>query len=111
MQLCRRFFHRPAPSVFVETYGSEQGVLTADDITDIVKLTFDCRPGAIGKALQLREPKYVETAAYCHFGREPRTENGIKYFEWENPRKRALKCLCSGFLIIITGALCFPGLF
>nr|ADH43284.1 methionine S-adenosyl transferase [Euglena gracilis] len=72
-------------SVFVETYGSEQGVLTADDITDIVKLTFDCRPGAIGKALQLREPKYVETAAYCHFGREPRTENGIKYFEWENP--------------------------
>lgn len=72
-------------SVFVETYGSEQGALTADDITDIVKLAFDCRPGAIAKALQLREPKYTETAAYCHFGREPRTENGIKYFEWETP--------------------------
>ena len=37
----------------------------------------DCRPGAIAKALQLKEPKYVETAAYCHFGREPREENGI----------------------------------
>lgn len=72
-------------SVFVETYGSEQGNLTADDITDIVKLSFDCRPGAIAKSLQLTEPKYTETAAYCHFGREPRTENGIKYFEWENP--------------------------
>jgi|UniRef100_A0A7S4FZ83 S-adenosylmethionine synthetase len=72
-------------SVFVETYGSEQGALTADDITDVIKLAFDCRPGAIAKSLALREPKYVESAAYCHFGREPRTENGIKYFEWENP--------------------------
>lgn len=72
-------------SVFVETYGSEQGALTADDITDIIKLAFDCRPGAIAKSLQLREPKYVETAAYCHFGREPRVENGIKFFAWEDP--------------------------
>jgi len=72
-------------SIFVETYGSEQGALTADDVTDIVKLAFDCRPGAIAKSLQLTEPKYVETAAYCHFGREPRTEKGIKYFAWENP--------------------------
>jgi len=72
-------------SVFVDTYGSEQGNLTADAITDIIKLAFDCRPGAIAKSLALREPKYVETAAYCHFGREPRTENGKKYFEWENP--------------------------
>mmetsp|Transcript_10845 Transcript_10845/g.14144 ORF Transcript_10845/g.14144 Transcript_10845/m.14144 type:complete len:469 (-) Transcript_10845:885-2291(-) len=72
-------------SVFVDTYGSEQGALTADDITDIIKLAFDCRPGAIAKSLQLREPKYVESAAYCHFGREPREENGIKFFEWENP--------------------------
>merc|ERR1712194_74529 len=73
------------PSVFVDTYGSEQGDLTAADITDIVKLAFDCRPGAIAKSLQLREPKYHETSAYCHFGREPRTENGMKFFEWENP--------------------------
>lgn len=72
-------------SVFVETYGTEQGNLTAADITDIVKIAFDCRPGAIAKSLALREPKYVESAAYCHFGREPRTEKGIKFFEWENP--------------------------
>jgi len=72
-------------SVFVETYGTEQGDLTAADITDICKLAFDCRPGAIAKSLQLREPKYLETAAYCHFGREYREENGIKYFAWENP--------------------------
>merc|ERR1712048_24686 len=71
-------------SLFVETYGSEQGKLTAEDITNVVKVEFDCRPGAIAVSLALREPKYQETAAYCHFGREPYTKEGRKYFEWEN---------------------------
>merc|ERR1711869_189182 len=31
-----------------------------------------------------REPKYQITAAYGHFGGKPYTENGMKYFEWEN---------------------------
>merc|ERR1712151_792439 len=73
-------------SLFVETYGSECGKLTADAITNIVKIEFDCRPGAIAMSLALREPKYQETAAYCHFGREPYTKDGIKFFEWENAR-------------------------
>merc|ERR1711868_28765 len=73
-------------SLFVETYGSECGQLTADDITKIVKIEFDCRPGAIAQSLALREPKYQETAAYCHFGREPHTKDGIKFFEWENAK-------------------------
>jgi len=73
-------------SLFVETYGTEQGVLTADDITSVLKVEFDCRPGAIAQSLALREPKYQETAAYCHFGREPFEKNGIKFFEWENAR-------------------------
>merc|ERR1739845_299996 len=34
-------------SLFVETYGTEQGALTTDDITNVVKMEFDCRPGAI----------------------------------------------------------------
>jgi S-adenosylmethionine synthetase len=71
-------------SLFVETYGTEQGALTADDITNVIKIAFDCRPGAIAISLALREPKYQETAAYCHFGREPYTKDGRKYFEWEN---------------------------
>jgi S-adenosylmethionine synthetase len=73
-------------SLFVETYGSECGKLTANDITNIVKIEFDCRPGAIAMSLALREPKYQETAAYCHFGREPYTKDGIKFFEWENAK-------------------------
>merc|ERR1719454_457023 len=73
-------------SLFVETYGTEQGELSADDITNVVKIAFDCRPGAIAQSLALREPKYQETAAYCHFGREPYTKEGRKYFEWENAK-------------------------
>merc|ERR1712093_787241 len=70
-------------SLFVETYGTEQGALTAEDITNVIKIAFGCRPGAIAMALQLREPKYQETAAYCHFGREAYTKDGMKFFEWE----------------------------
>merc|ERR1712196_212718 len=73
-------------SLFVETYGTEQRALTAEDITNIIKVEFDCRPGAIAASLALREPKYQESAAYCHFGRKPETKDGIKFFEWENPK-------------------------
>jgi S-adenosylmethionine synthetase len=73
-------------SLFVETYGTENGSLTAEDITNILKIEFDARPGAIAVSLALREPKYQETAAYCHFGREPYTKDGMKFFEWENAK-------------------------
>merc|ERR1712048_153661 len=73
-------------SLFVETYGTERGSLSVNDITDILKIEFDCRPGAIAVSLALREPKYQETAAYCHFGRTSETKNGIKFFEWENAK-------------------------
>merc|ERR1712018_232425 len=73
-------------SLFVETYGTEKGKLSVDDITNVIKISFDCRPGAIAQSLALREPKYQETAAYCHFGRQAYTHQGIKYFEWENAK-------------------------
>merc|ERR1712161_133559 len=73
-------------SMFVETYGSEKEGLTAALITEIVKINFDCRPGALARDLSLREPKYNKTSAYCHFGREPFEEAGIKYFSWENAK-------------------------
>merc|ERR1712064_234402 len=73
-------------SLFVETYGTEQGALTASDITNVIKIEFDCRPGAIAVSLALREPKYQDSAAYCHFGREPFTKDGIQYFIWENAK-------------------------
>ena len=71
-------------SLFVETYGTEQGELTAASITDIVKINFDARPGALARDLVLREPKYNVTAAYGHFGRDPYTKDGKKFFAWED---------------------------
>jgi S-adenosylmethionine synthetase len=70
-------------SLYVDSYGTGKHGLSDADITNIVKIHFDARPGAIARSLQLREPKYNRTAAYCHFGREPVVENGLKYFEWE----------------------------
>merc|ERR1712019_51781 len=73
-------------SLFVETYGTQSPKHSPDDITKVLKIAFDARPGAIAVSLALREPKYQETAAYCHFGRDPVTKDGMKYFEWENPK-------------------------
>merc|ERR1712153_254426 len=71
-------------SIFVETYGTEKEGLTAAQITEIVKINFDARPGALARDLSLREPKYNKTAAYCHFGREPFEQDGMKFFSWED---------------------------
>merc|ERR1740127_103837 len=73
-------------SLFVETYGSECGALTPDGITNIVKLEFDCRPGALARDLALRQPKYNVTAAYCHFGRDPYVEGDLRFFAWEDAK-------------------------
>merc|ERR1712070_40880 len=73
-------------SLFVETYGTQSPKHSPDDITNALKIAFDARPGAIAVSLALREPKYQETAAYCHFGREPYTKDNRKYFEWENAK-------------------------
>merc|ERR1712183_47049 len=43
-------------SLFVETYGTEKEGISAEDITNVIKLNFDCRPGGIALALTLREP-------------------------------------------------------
>jgi len=71
-------------SIFVETYGTEKEGLTAASITELVKINFDARPGALARDLQLREPKYNKTAAYCHFGREPFVKDGMRFFSWED---------------------------
>ena len=71
-------------SIFVETYGTEKEGLTAAQITEIVKINFYCRPGALARDLQLRDPKYNKTAADGHFGREPFEKDGMRFFSWED---------------------------
>lgn len=58
-------------SIFVNTYGTGKTGHSDAEIAGIVGEMFDMRPRAIEKRLKLREPIYLETAAYGHVGREP----------------------------------------
>ena len=54
----------------VNTYGTANNGLTDPQIAEIVTQVFDLRPGIIERDLGLRNPIYVETAAYGHMGRK-----------------------------------------
>ncbi len=54
-------------SILVDTFGT--GKISNDEIVELVKKTFDFRPAAIIRNLNLRRPIYKQTAAYGHFGR------------------------------------------
>jgi S-adenosylmethionine synthetase len=55
-------------SVNVETFGT--GKIADEKIAELIKETFDLRPGAILRDLNLRRPIYRQIAAYGHFGRD-----------------------------------------
>ncbi len=55
-------------SIMVQTFGT--GRLDDSHLTKIVSDTFDLRPGAFRRYLDLHRPIYEATAAYGHFGRE-----------------------------------------
>ena len=56
-------------SVYVNTYGTSHVAASDGEIAQWIKQTFDLRPKAIERALKLRQPMYLETAAYGHMGR------------------------------------------
>ena len=57
-------------SVYVNTYGRSHVNLTDGEIANKIKSMFNLTPKAIERNLKLRQPMYVETAAYGHMGRE-----------------------------------------
>lgn len=59
--------------VFVDTYRTSKVDLTDGEIALKMKNVFDLKPAAIEKRLKLRNPIYLETAAYGHMGRIPST--------------------------------------
>ncbi|MEM7483757.1 MAG: methionine adenosyltransferase [Bacteroidota bacterium] len=64
-------------SIFVDTYGTANVHLSDGEIAEIASELFDMRPFAIEERLKLRNPIYLETAAYGHMGKEPKTVNKI----------------------------------
>lgn len=59
--------------LYINTNGTAKVDLTDGEIARKVDELFDMRPAAIEERLKLRNPMYLETAAYGHMGREPRT--------------------------------------
>ncbi len=83
-------------SVYVNTYGKSKVNMTDGEIAAKLKTLFDFRPKAIERTLKLRQPIFLETAAYGHMGRHPRTvkkvftsayhptkEIEVELFTWE----------------------------
>ncbi|PRX57824.1 methionine adenosyltransferase [Flagellimonas meridianipacifica] len=83
-------------SLFVDTYGTANVDMNDGEIAKKASELFDMRPFAIEERLKLRNPMYLETAAYGHMGKTPRTvtkvfespyngkvEKEIELFTWE----------------------------
>lgn len=66
-------------SVYVNTYGRANVQLSDGKIAEKIKQMFDLRPKAIERQLNLRQPMFLETAAYGHMGRK--NEKVMKHFE------------------------------
>ncbi|GHT13814.1 S-adenosylmethionine synthase [Bacteroidia bacterium] len=60
-------------NIFINTYGKSKAQLSDGEIAEKVAALFDMRPKAIELRLKLRNPIYLETAAYGHMGRQPET--------------------------------------
>ena len=83
-------------SININTYNTANVPLSDAEIAEKVSDIFDLRPYAIEKRLKLRNPIYLETAAYGHMGRQPikikkifqspysgRVETEVELFTWE----------------------------
>lgn len=73
--------------LFVNTYGTAKvkdnkgNVLHDGDIAEKINKIFDMRPYAIVKRFGLKNPVFLQTASYGHFGRDPFTKTIDVYYE------------------------------
>jgi S-adenosylmethionine synthetase len=57
-------------NIYVNTYGRSHVGMSDGEIAKKIETLFDLRPKAIERTLKLRQPMYLETAAYGHMGRK-----------------------------------------
>ena len=82
-------------SIFVNTFGKSHSHLDDSELAERIGTMFDLRPAAIIEKFGLRNPIFLPTAAYGHFGRAPykeqvelvrggkKTTEEILFFGWE----------------------------
>ncbi|WP_315366193.1 methionine adenosyltransferase [Prevotella koreensis] len=56
-------------NIYVNTYGKSRVKMTDSEIAERIEKMFDLTPKGIERQLKLRQPMYLETAAYGHMGR------------------------------------------
>ncbi|WP_455095012.1 methionine adenosyltransferase [Prevotella koreensis] len=56
-------------NIYVNTYGKSRVKMTDSEIAEKIEKMFDLTPKGIERQLKLRQPMYLETAAYGHMGR------------------------------------------
>ena len=87
VQLAYAIGVREPVSIMVATFGT--GRVPDAALEGAIRQVFDLTPGGIIDRLALRAPIYGPTAAYGHFGREPRTLTiggaAVRLFSWEEP--------------------------
>ncbi len=72
-------------SLTVNTYGTSKIDLSDSEISVITGEIFDMRPKAIIDRLGLKNPIFLETAAYGHMGRKPKAKSvDLSYIEVSN---------------------------
>ena len=69
-------------SIMVDTFGT--GQIGDEQLIALIREHFDLRPRGIVTMLDLLKPRYMDTAAYGHFGREE------EHFTWERTDKAEL---------------------
>ncbi len=77
-------------NIFVNTYGRSNVSVSDSEIAEKVSKIFDMRPKAIENRLKLRNPIYLETAAYGHMGRTPETVTKV-FTSRYNPKPLKVK--------------------
>ena len=69
--------------LYVNTYGTGKVGMKDAEISKKINEVFDMRPSMIVKRLGLKNPIFLETAAYGHMGRQCGMTNGFETFTWE----------------------------
>lgn len=64
-------------NIYVNTYGRSHVNMTDGEIAKRIGEIFDLRPKAIERTLKLRQPMFLETAAYGHMGRNPEVKHKV----------------------------------
>jgi S-adenosylmethionine synthetase len=73
--------------LFIDTYGTSKVNMTDGELAKKVEQIFDMRPYAIEERLKLRNPIYLETAAYGHMGRKNEVVTKVFNKGKENEKK------------------------